>query len=214
MIKRYKKIITAGFILFLLCITAVITTDLFVKQSVKEYLYNSVEAVPHNKVGLFLGTGKFLSNGEINLYYKYRIQAAALLYKSGKVDYILVSGDNSKKDYDEPTTIKTDLIALGIPAGKIYLDYAGFRTLDSVVRCKKIFGQQSITVISQQFHNERAVFLAKHNDIKAVGFNAKAVNKRYGMKTRIREKLARVKMMLDLLSGKEPRFLGEKIIIE
>jgi SanA protein len=136
------------------------------------------------------------------------------LFKEGKVDFILVSGDNSTKDYDEPSTIKVDLIKKGIPSNKIYLDYAGFRTLDSVVRCKKIFGQSSITIISQQFHNERAIYIAKLKDIEAVGFNAKDVSVQYGFKTRLRERLARVKMVLDLIFDKKPKFLGEKIEIK
>lgn len=106
------------------------------------------------------------------------------------------------------------MIKQGIPANRIYLDYAGFRTLDSVVRCKEIFSQESITVISQQFHNERAIFIANYKGIKAVGFNAKGVSKRYGFKVMVRERMARVKMMLDLLSGKQPKFLGKKIEIK
>ncbi len=195
-------------------VLSIMVANWWVEEFAKTKLYTSVQDVPYNKVGLFLGTGKYLSNGRINLYYKYRIEAAGKLYKAGKVHSILVSGDNSTKDYDEPTTIKADLVALGIPEDKIYLDYAGFRTLDSVVRCDKIFGQKSITVISQQFHNERAIFLAEKKGIKAVGFNAKSVSKRYGIKVLIRERFARVKMMLDLLIDKQPKFLGKKISVE
>ena len=187
--------------------------DRLVEKSASDKVFNSTNKIPHNKVGLFLGTGKILSNGRINLYYKYRIEAAVKLFKAGKIDFILVSGDNSTKDYDEPSTIKEDLIKKGIPSSKIYLDYAGFRTLDSVVRCKEIFGQNSITIISQQFHNERAIYIAKRKDIDAVGFNAKDVNVHYGFKTRLRERFARVKMVIDLIFGKKPKFLGEKIEI-
>ena len=195
-------------------VLSIMAANWWVEEFAKTKLYTSVQDVPYNKVGLFLGTGKYLSNGRINLYYKYRIEAAGKLYKAGKVHFILVSGDNSTKDYDEPTTIKSDLVALGIPENKIYLDYAGFRTLDSVVRCDKIFGQKSITVISQQFHNERAIFIADNNKIAAIGFNAKDVSKRYGLKVWVRERLARVKMMLDLLIGKQPKFLGEKVVVK
>jgi len=177
------------------------------------YCYDSINEIPMNDVGLLLGTSKYVKGGGINLYYHYRIQAAASLYKSGKIKYILISGDNGNKSYDEPTTMKKDLIALGIPANKIYLDYAGFRTLDSVVRSKEIFEQTSITVISQPFHNHRAIYLANKFGIKAIGFNAKDVSKRYGLKVKLREKLARSKMMLDLLTGKEPKFYGDKVKI-
>lgn len=161
-----------------------------------------------------MGSGKFLKSGYINLYYQYRIDATLALYKAGKIDYILVSGENSSRNYDEPTTIKNDLIEGGIPENRIVLDYAGFRTLDSVVRSKLVFNLESVTIISQLFHNERAIYLANKNGIKAVAYNAKDVNKHYGFKTKLREKLARVKMVLDLIFRKEPKFLGEKIDIK
>ena len=212
---RYvKKILKIGVLIGVLSLIGIFGADSLVEKSASDKVFNSTKEIPHNKVGLFLGTGKILTNGRINLYYKYRIEAAVKLFKAGKVDFILVSGDNSTKDYDEPSTIKEDLIKNGIPSNKIYLDYAGFRTLDSVVRCKEIFGQSSITVISQQFHNERAIYIAKRKDIDAVGFNAKDVNAYYGLKTRLRERFARVKMVLDLIIGKKPKFLGDKIVIK
>ncbi len=111
--------------------------------------------------------------------------------------------------------MKNDLIAKGVPEDRIFEDFAGFRTLDSVVRAKEIFGQDDITIISQKWHNERAIYLAEANDINAIGFNAKGVKitYRFGLKTRIREYFARVKVFIDLIIGKEPKFLGKKIII-
>ena len=108
-------------------------------------------------MGLLLGTGKFLKNGCKNLYFFNRIDATEQLYKSGKIQYILISGDNSTKNYSEPEDMQAELIKRGIPADKIVLDFAGFRTLDSVVRAKEIFGQNSFIIISQKFHNERAM---------------------------------------------------------
>ena len=102
-----------------------------------------------------------LKNGNNNLYFDYRILAAVELYKAGKIKYILISGDNRKKDYNEPEEMKKALIQKGVPAKFIYLDYAGFRTLDSVVRAKEVFGQNQLTIISQRFHNERAIYLAE-----------------------------------------------------
>jgi len=212
--RNIKLILTIGFLCLTFVLLSIISADRIVEKSTRGKVFNSTKEIPHNKVGLLLGTGKFLLNGRINLYYKYRIEATAKLYKAGKIDFVLVSGDNSTKDYDEPTTIKDDLIKNGIPANRIYLDYAGFRTLDSVVRSKLIFGQESITVISQQFHNERAIFIATKKKINAVGFNAKDVNVHYGFKTRLRERFARVKMILDFIIGKNPKFLGEKIEIK
>jgi len=184
-----------------------------VSNGTKNRIYSSTEEIPANKIGLLLGTGKYLTNGHVNLYYKYRLDAAYELFRSGKIKYILISGDNSRKDYDEPSMMKEDLIAMGIPASRIELHYAGFRTFDSAVRCKEVFCERSITVISQQFHNERALFIAQNKGIKAVGFNAKDVNRRYGITTNVRERLARTKLMLDILFGIGPKFLGDEIPI-
>lgn len=211
--KIFKRIIIIGISFAVISLISIFIADNLVTKSTSEKIYLSTETIPHNKVGLLLGTNKFLSSGQINLYYKFRIDAAVELFNSGKIDFVLVSGDNSKKNYDEPTTIKEDLVAAGIPENKIFLDYAGFRTLDSVVRCKEIFGQSSITIISQPFHNERAIYIANRKGIDAIGFNAQDVTVHYGFKTQVREKFARVKMLMDLTFGKKPKFLGEKIEI-
>jgi SanA protein len=209
-----KKIIILATIIILLPIFATILADNIIKLTSKNYLYSDILLMPENKVGLVLGTSKYLSNGRINLYYKYRIEAATALYKAGKIKYIVVSGDNSRKTYDEPTQMKDDLIAGGVPEDVIYLDYAGFRTLDSVVRIKEIFSQSNFTIISQRFHNERAIYLAKRYGLNAVGFNACDVNKYSGFKTNLREKFARVKVFVDFFTNKQPKFLGEKVEIE
>ena len=209
MIKWLKRIFYSGVALLLL----VLLLNYKVKHDVKESMYDNITETPSKKVGLLLGTAKYVKGGWINLYYTHRITAAVELYKAGKIEYILISGDNGRESYDEPTLMKEDLMAAGIPESAIYLDYAGFRTLDSVVRCKRIFGELDILVISQQFHNERAVYIARAKGIQAVGYNAQDVNAKYGFKTRIREYLARTKMFLDLWFGKEPKFLGEEIQI-
>jgi len=109
--------------------------------------------------------------------------------------------------------MKADLVKKGIDSSIIYLDYAGFRTFDSVVRLKEIFGQDSVTINSQPFHNERAIYIASGQNISAIGFNARDVNIKMGLRVQLREKLARVKVFIDLISGKEPRFLGDKVLI-
>lgn len=172
----------------------------------KKLLYKDVSVVPPHKVGLLLGTNPYLKNGNPNKYFTYRIEAAVALYEAGKIQYILVSGDNHKLGYNEPEEMKQALISKGVPEDRIVLDYAGFRTLDSVVRAKEVFGNEQFIIISQQFHNERALFLALHNDIKAVGFNAQDVTAYYGFKTRLREYLARTKLFLDLQWGVKPKF--------
>ena len=209
MIKWLKRIFYSGVALLLL----VLLLNYKVKNDVKESMYDNITETPSKKVGLLLGTAKYVKGGWINLYYTHRITAAVELYKAGKIEYILISGDNGRESYDEPTLMKEDLMAAGIPESAIYLDYAGFRTLDSVVRCKIIFGELDILVISQQFHNERAVYIARAKGMQAIGYNAQDINAKYGFKTRIREYLARTKMFLDLWFGKEPKFLGEEIQI-
>lgn len=179
----------------------------------EEKLHVDVDAIPYNKVGLLLGSNPELPSGRENPYYHYRIDAAVALFKAGKIDYILASGDNHIVSYDEPTFMMEDLIKAGIPKDRIYLDFAGFRTLDSVVRCKEVFGESNITIISQQFHNERALYIADKKGLNAIGFNAKDVSARAGAYTNAREKLARVKMVLDLWFGKDPKFFGDPIHI-
>lgn len=214
--KRYiKRAIIICSLLVLTGIVTAITCYSIVKFSVAERIYNKVEDIPYNKVALLLGTAPVTPYGGHNRYFDYRIDATASLYKSGKISYILVSGDNHKKGYDEPTWMKEALMKQGVPENAIILDYAGFRTLDSVVRSKEIFGQEKITIISQEFHNERAVYLAEHYGIDAVAFNAKDVELlRKKLKIAIfREALSRVKMFIDIATGKKPKFLGEKIEI-
>ncbi len=209
----FLKILKYGFGGSVALLLLVLLMNFWVSHATRNHVYDSVDEIPYNRVGLLLGTAKTLVNGQVNLYYEYRIAAAVKLFNEKKIDYILVSGDNGSIYYNEPTSIQKDLIARGIPEAKIFLDYAGFRTLDSIVRSKIIFGQTKLTVISQQFHNERAIFIASRKGIDAIGYNAQDVGVRYGIKIKIRERLARMKMMLDLMLGKQPKFLGEPIEI-
>ncbi len=209
-----KKKSTILLLIFIISIALTFTANHSIEKNAENKTFSNASKIKKNKVGLVLGTAKFLKNGEINLYFKYRINATVELYKKGKIDFILVSGDNGNKNYDEPTDFKNELIKKGIPVNKIFLDYAGFRTLDSVIRAKEIFGQTSITIISQKFHNERAIYLAEKNGISAIGFNARDLNGKYGLKTKIREYFARTKAYLDILFGVKPKFLGQKIEIQ
>lgn len=131
-----------------------------VDRKTDDLVYTDVQKIPHRKVGLLLGTSKLLVNGWVNLYFKYRIDAATALFKAGKIDYILISGDNGTKEYNEPEDMRQALIENGIPPDRIFLDYAGFRTFDSVFRADKIFGQKKFTIISQDFHTRRAPFIS------------------------------------------------------
>ena len=199
--------------LALFAVVAIIVAEYVVTNSAKEKTFDSVDVIPKNKVGLLLGTSKYVLNGRQNLFYVYRIQAAVALFNAQKIEYIIISGDNGRTEYDEPTDMKNDLMAKGVPESAIYLDYAGFRTLDSVVRSKEIFGQDTITIISQQFHNQRAIYIATQKGMDAIGYNAKDVHTLVSMRIAIREKLARVKTLLDVLLGVNPKYLGETIDI-
>lgn len=188
---------------------------LAVSRNAKNKTYSFVKEIPYNRVGLVLGTSPYTSTGHSNYFFTTRINAASELYKAGKVRKLIVSGDNHMKEYDEPSYMRDALIRKGVPSSAIVLDYAGFRTLDSVVRAKEVFGQEKITIISQRFHNERAIYLAEAYGIEAIGYNAKDAKrtKRSLMITVVRESMSRVKMFIDILTGKDPKFLGEKIVV-
>lgn len=211
MLKKISKILL---VIVLLIFGMVFLSNYIIEKSTKDLTFNSTENLPSKKVGIVLGTSKYRATSEVNLYYKYRLDAVYELFTKRKIEFILVSGDNSSEYYNEPYTFKKDLIKLGVPEEKIYLDYAGFRTLDSMVRAKEVFGLTEFIVISQKFHNQRAIFIAKQKGIDAIGFNAKNVSTQYGLKTNLREKLARVKVFIDFISMKQPKFLGEKIEIK
>lgn len=177
--------------------------------------YFSEAEVPYNRVGLLLGTCKTMKDRKtINPFWQYRLDAAARLYRAHKIDRILVSGDNGWHGYNEPQDFREALLEAGVPDSAIYCDYAGFRTHDSVIRCIKVFGQSSVTLISQQFHNERALLIADAYGLKAVGYNASDVSWRNNLYNTVREALARVLLHLDIyVLHTEPHFLGKPEVI-
>lgn len=183
----------------------------YTSRAAARYLSGNAAELPECKAALLLGTSPKLANGRSNVYFDLRIRAAADLYRAGKVRYIIVSGDKGKHGYNEPEAMKAALVAQGIPAEKIVPDYAGIRTLDSVLRARSIFGQESYIVVSQKFHNERAVYLARAYGIEAYGYNADDNDHYSGSKTEVREYLARVKMLLDLAVQKAPRHQGKPV---
>lgn len=209
------KLLVISFLLpWTLLGVSIIICYLWVEIQTQGRLYTKVEDIPAKKVALLLGTVKHLRHGRINRYFQYRINAVVQLYKAGKIKHIIASGDNHTKYYNEPIEMKKSLLAQDIPSEAITLDYAGFRTLDSIVRCKKVFSQNEIIVVSQAFHNKRALFIGDFYGMKAIGFNARGVAWREDLKTPLREYLARLKAVLDLyVLGTQPKFLGKKIEI-
>ncbi len=190
---------------FLLC-------QLFVQNAGTGRIYSSVSTVPARRIGLVLGTSEHIGGGKDNPYFKNRIEAAAQLFKAGKVKFLLVSGDNRLANYDEPESMRKALIAHGVPSRFIAPDDAGLRTLDSIVRAKEVFSLNKFTIISQRSHDERALLIARHYDIDAIAFAAGDVPLRYAIRSHIHEWLARVKVILDLyILHTQPGHLGQKI---
>lgn len=174
-------------------------------------IFSDVSQIPATKVGLVFGTTDRIGSRE-NLYFRYRMDAAAGTFHAGKVETLIVSGDNrSSRYYDEPEKMRQALVARGVPNDRIVDDGDGIRTLDSVIRAKEIFGADTVLFISQRFQIERAIYLAKANGINAYGFEARDVETQAGLKTRIREIGARVKMWLDVnFLDTRPQRLGDK----
>ncbi|MEO9660499.1 protein SanA [Maribacter sp. 6B07] len=209
-----KKILKILGLLFILLVFVIFTCNIIISNTADGKTFTDISSTPKNRVGLVLGTSNKLTNGSPNPYYTYRINATKALYNAGKIEFILVSGDNGSIYYNEPDTFKKDLIKAGIPERAIFLDYAGFRTLDSMFRAKFIFGLNNVTVISQKFHNERAIYIAKQKGLNAIGFNAQDVSTSQGIKVQLREYLARVKVFIDMLLNTQPKFYGTTIEIK
>jgi SanA protein len=209
-----RKRIKIFFVFLTVLVICMLLIDKYVSISAKDKLFYSSESIPDKKAGLLLGTGKYVY-GNHNPFYEYRLNAAVELWRKNKISAILISGDNSRKDYDEPSEMKEDLKKRGIPEEFINLDYAGFSTLDSVIRANKIFGMDDYIIISQAFHCERAVYIANNYGFRAIGYCANDVKTIHGIKIRIREIFARSKAFIDLyVIKRDPKFLGEKQIIK
>lgn len=194
-------------------LSLLIVSNWHIEKAYDDQVYTNITDFSGKRIGLVLGTIPKMKNGNDNLFYKYRIQAAIKLWREGKISHFVVSGDNHIKGYDEPSEMKKSLLKAGVPSNKITCDYAGFRTLDSVERLDKVFGQnKNVIIISQEFHNERALFLCNSFDIEAIAYNAKTPPKRNSIVTHLREVLARTKAFMDIyLLFTESKFLGEKV---
>ncbi len=207
---KYLKMFTIA-----LAITAIYMSVCYywISSTGQALSFDDIEAIEVREVALVLGTSRSVNGVYENPFFTHRMEAAAALYHAGKVKHILVSGDNSTHNYNEPRDMRQKLIALGVPKEAITMDFAGLRTLDSVVRSKEIFQQRKIIIVSQEFHNHRALFIARYHGINAIAYNAKypiyASNK-----TLLREVFARSCAVLDLyLLGTQPKYLGDKIDI-
>lgn len=209
MLKRLFALVC--YLILLAGVTALVL-DRWISWKTAPYIFENVDKLPAREVGVVLGTSKYYRNGEPNQYYRYRIQGAVNAYNSGKVHYLLLSGDNALQSYNEPRTMRKDLIRAGVDPADIVLDYAGFRTLDSIVRTRKVFDTNDFTIITQRFHCERALYIALHQGIQAQCYAVPAPKNMFDI--RIREIAARMAALADLTIFKsEPRFLGPLIPI-
>lgn len=209
-----RKIIKWAIYLSVLTLMLGVICFFWIEESNKESLYEEVNGIPFCRTGIVLGTSAHLSNGSDNLYFINRIDAAVKLIAAGKVKKLILSGDNRVDLYNEPKDMRKALLKRGVADSCIVLDYAGLRTFDSMVRCKEVFGQDSVIVISQQFHNARALFIASKIGLTAFGFNAKKVTTQKTVKMKFREFFSRIKCVLDLyILNTKPKHLGQRISI-
>ena len=206
-IKRLFIITCVGFIFG--CLT-ILLINRSVNKSAEGKIYTDSNTIPAKDVAVVLGTSRWLTNGYENNYFTYRINAAANLYLNGKVKKILVSGDNGTASYNEPFEMFDALVDKGVNPDDIVLDYAGFRTFDSMVRANKVFGLNNFIVVSQDWHCERAIYIGQSQNISMIGFAAKDPN--ISTKAQLREYPARVSAFIDCYVVKnQPKYLGEKV---
>jgi SanA protein len=205
-----RKTIKGIVLSFLLVSVFVLIANIWVVSSTEDRILTDFKNLPDSSVALVLGTSHKLANGSPNPYFEDRISLAASLYKEGKAVHFLLSGDNRTKYYNEPEEMKKALIKAGVPASAITLDFAGLRTLDSIVRSKEIFGQNKIIIVTQPFHCYRALFISRYYDIDAVALLPSSATT-LTTRVNVREWFARAKAILDLYILKTaPRHLGDK----
>lgn len=198
-------------IVLIVGIVFVTYTNATINHNPKPFIFNDINQIEEHKVGLVLGTSEKTVGGGANPFFVNRIEAATKLYQAGKIKKILVSGDNAAISYNEPKAMQIALLDKGIPKEDIVLDYAGFRTLDSVIRARDVFGQNDLIIISQEFHIKRAVYIARTLGIDAQGFIAQGVSMTFNARTQVREVLARTQAWTDVhILNRQPKFLGEK----
>lgn len=210
-LRNHRTALTAAFLaVVVLPVAALLWSDHICQVTASGHIFRSVADVPQNDVALVLGTGKFTPRGLTNLHFTQRMETAARLFQAGKVRHLIVSGDNHTRDYDEPTDMRDALVASGVPTNAITCDYAGFRTLDSVLRANSVFGLSRFTIVTEEFHCPRAVWIARARGLDAIAFAAPDLtSRRWTVRVKIREALAQVRCGLDLyLLHTEPKFPG------
>jgi len=215
-LKKFRLWFIVSGIVILAGATVLLCADAVCRSAASGKIFRTTESVPTNEVALVLGTGKLTARGNPNLHFTQRIEAAVKLFNSGKVRHLIVSGDNSVATYEEPTDMRDALVAAGVPTNAITCDYAGFRTLDSVVRAKTVFSLTNFTIITEEFHCPRAIWIAQRHGMKVVAFAAPDLSVRWSARVKIREALARTWCAVDLyVLNRQPKFSGppEKLVM-
>jgi len=209
-----KRLALAILVVVLFVAAGFVLCNNMVEKAGKGRVYDRVDVIPAREVGLVLGTSEHTRGGGDNPYFKYRIDAAVKLYRMGKVKHLLVSGDNHLDGYNEPADMRRALMAQQVPSNVITLDYAGLRTLDSIVRADKVFGLNRFTIISQRDHDGRALMIAKYYKIDAIAYAADDVEFKYAVMAHLHEWEAEVKAVLDLyVLHTAPKHLGAKEVV-
>lgn len=214
--KKYRRLLIVLTILISIGLAAIFGADIVCRNAAARRIFHSTQTIPANDVGLVLGTGKLTGRGNPNLHFTQRIAAAVELFQSGKVRHLLVSGDNHVQGYDEPTDMRDALVAAGVPTNAITCDYAGFRTLDSIVRADTVFGLTNFTIVTEEFHCPRAIWIARRHGLNVVAFAAPDLSVRWSARVKIREALARTWCAVDLyVLNRQPKFTGppEKLLL-
>lgn len=210
--RLFRFLLRLSLCLTMLALLGVAAVELLVRGVAAGHCHREVQACRRGDVAVVLGCSQYLRRGQRNAYFTQRMQAAAELWRSGRLRCIIVSGDNREKYYNEPRDMKAALVKLGVPESRIVCDYAGLRTYDSVVRAKRVFGADKVTFISQPEHTERAVTIARRMGIDAEGYAAKdVVPGRMRTRQWLRERLARLAMLTDLMMEHDPAHLGEPV---
>lgn len=215
MSPKKKRILFRVLMLPLLVIGAfILFCNLWVVLSTNSRVYDSIDEVKSNSIGLVLGTAKKVAPTSPNPHFEHRMAAATELFLEGKIKHLLVSGDGGSKYYNEPRDMTAKLVSLKVPEKAISSDNSGYRTLDSIIRAKKIYGLEDVTIISDGFHVNRALFVARKMGLNAIAFSSQPVKLKYSLNTRLREYLARVLVVLDLyVLDTQPDSLGDPVSI-
>lgn len=206
--KKYFKI---ALYLAIIGLITIVSVNYYVKSSTKKNIYYSLKKFPKNDVGIIFGAG--INGDQPSKYLKDRLDAGIALYKAKRINKILLSGDNGREEYDELTVMKNYCFNHGVDTTKIFIDYAGFDTYSTMYRAKHIFKIKRATLISQEYHLNRAIYIGQKLGIKSVGYSAnKGEYLGYNYVT-FREYGSVFKSFLDVLRNREPHFLGGEIDI-